>query len=271
MWRIGLPWVDSTHNDDIILSRGFIIGDGNERQIKSAKTFAETWYLDVCMIFYIVKIWLQLRIWIGNWVGKENFHILLHKVELKLKLILYIIGAVTTQPLYKLYIKTLVLPPYIVDLIGSISILSQGVGFHSFVIEVFVFGDIADIELNSSYVFFIIHLEIVPICMSSGICIASYETVILGLFYSNCEVQVATLEIGVESYLILGPILPGNTMDVVGLGILLANCRDGIWNGVDLDIIFLAVFPEIGVIFVQLDGINMPGSSVDHFESGIQV
>ena len=106
--------------------------------------------------------------------------------------------------------------------------MSQGVGFHSFVVEIFVFGDIADIELNCSNMFFIIHLEIVPICMSSGICIASYETVILGWFYSNCEVQVAALEIRVKSYLILGPILPGNTMDVVGLGILLANCRDGI-------------------------------------------
>lgn len=107
--------------------------------------------------------------------------------------------------------------------------------------------------------------------MSSGICIASDKTVILGWFYSNCEVQVAALKIRVESYFILGSILPGNAMNIVGLGTILANCRDGIRNGVDLDIIFLSVFPEIGVIFVQLDGINMPGPSIDHFESGIQV
>lgn len=62
------------------------------------------------------------------------------------------------------------------------------VGTHPFVVEIFMFCDIADVELDCSEVFFVADFEIVPICMSTGVCVATDEAVVLLFFYANCEI-----------------------------------------------------------------------------------
>lgn len=62
-------------------------------------------------------------------------------------------------------------------------------------IEIPLFDYIAYIELDDTRLFLIVNSEIVPVSMSFSVCITSYETIILILFYPYCNIEVSTFKI----------------------------------------------------------------------------
>ena len=69
--------------------------------------------------------------------------------------------------------------PFLFDLCLTASPASLCVGFHAFVVEIFIFGDVADIELNSPDMTLIIDFKIIPIGMTSGVGVAADEAIVL--------------------------------------------------------------------------------------------
>ena len=123
-------------------------------------------------------ILLQLGVCVGNGIGKINLLVLLLEVVLELQLVFDEVCAIPTQSLHELHVIALALPP----LFGGGRVVcdpAEGVGPHAFVVEIFILGDVADVELDSAGVGLIIDFKIIPIGVAASVGVAADEAVVL--------------------------------------------------------------------------------------------
>lgn len=223
------------------------------------------------MCLQLADIFLHFRDGVRNGVGKADLHIFLVEVVPELQLIVSFVGPIPAQPLDELHVIALPLPPRLPLLLDSVQVSTASIGLHAFAVQVLLLDDVADVQLDSSCVLAVPHLEVVPVRVPPSVGIASHKAVKFGRLHPDGQVQVAALEVRVKGYLLLVCTLAFGGAQRGNLGLFLANLLDRLLDGVDLDLVFLAIFPAIVVVLVELDGIDVPGSSVNDAESRVKL
>ena len=220
---------------------------------------------------------MQVGVGVGNGVGEVDVHIFVLEVVFELQVVGDPGPAVATQPLNERDVETPVLAPLGMAGVLVAGEILAGVRSHALAIEVAVLDDVGDVELDGASVLSVAHSEVVPVGVSFGVGVAPHEAVVFVLFYSDGQVQVAALELRAERHFALSlkhlrllqqlrllrqlHLLPQKR-----LPLLFSHLAYRLFDHPDLHLVFLTVFPKIWVAFVQLHGIDVPGTSVNNLE-----
>ena len=139
---------------------------------------------------------LQAGVGVGDAVGEVHAAVWLREVVAELQLMLLCLTAVTANTLHELYVVTGLLTP--VRIVVLTNRLLKYIWLHTLAIEIFYFTYITDVDFQLPNSFMILNLKIIPIAMSIGIRVTSYETIILIGFDPDCKIKISALEIGVK-------------------------------------------------------------------------
>lgn len=165
-----------------------VVCDCEQRELNPSQRFTKLVDLNAwrMLIFDLFYECLQIGKCVWNSIRKVHLLLFLSEVESELELICLFVEPVPAIPLNEDHIRAKILLPLSVN-------SNFDVRFHALWVQVASFRHVADINSHWSFAT-IFDFEIVPVCVTFGVCVTSDETVILVFLHFDSHIEVSTLK-----------------------------------------------------------------------------